>query len=899
MTWEKKIFICILLFISYFFPSVLARASDSGKIIRAIEVKGLTRIDEAELVDIICFRVGDTLDEQDLRAGVKRSFKKGIFYNIQVISAPYEGGVKLTYLVKEIPVINKIIVEGNEKFSQRRIKKMIPLKKGEDFKERLLNKAQNTLLEFYQRKGFPETRVNIVVEDTKKPASVNIVVNIVEGQALLVKNVIVPEDVRYLISIGSGDIYDRDKVDKNIRNLKNHFKKKNYISPVIGPYTFAKGELTIPVQNGPRLEVIFKNNSAVSTRKLKKEVPFMDSGEVSDELVSETVDRIRKLYASKGYYYAQVDYTVKRDEDIISVTFTISEGEKVLLREVAFTGISVNPEAVKKAILLKENKPYDDELLSSSEESLVDYYNALGYLQMEIVEIKKEFQNDGREIFIEFFIHEGTQTMIESIRIDGNEKITSSEIREILKLSEGLPYNEIDVADARHRVLSFYANQGYLSAHVEVKSMIDDNKAVVAFRIKENKPFVIGKIILRGNERTKAKIIKREYTFEEGERYSHQELTNVKQRLYKLGIFNEVSIDILESNEEGDTEFVRDMLVSVKEANAGSVEVGVGYGDYERFRGGFDISYRNLGGYNRQIGFRTELSTVEQKYVFNFKEPWFLNKPDVALNLFLLKEKTRSVNADTRSTRYKIDRLSFIAGVGKQLTESLKVGMGYEYSSIDTTDVDPGVVLSRDDVGTIDISAIIPSLFYDTRDDLFDATSGSVNRVVLKYASDLLLSEAEFIKGTFKSSWFFPIMKRFVFAVSFGGGAANGLGGTEELPLVERFFLGGGTTVRGYEQDTLGPKGEDDSPTGGNVFVLTNWEMRLPLGKGFGLVPFVDAGNVWQTLDDFDAELKYTVGAGLRYKTPVGPVRVDYGYKLNRDSGESTGEVHFSFGHAF
>jgi outer membrane protein insertion porin family len=142
-------------------------------------------------------------------------------------------------------------------------------------------------------------------------------------------------------------------------------------------------------------------------------------------------------------------------------------------------------------------------------------------------------------------------------------------------------------------------------------------------------------------------------------------------------------------------------------------------------------------------------------------------------------------------------------------------------------------------------------------------------------------------------------MKRFVFAVSFGGGAANGLGGTEELPLVERFFLGGGTTVRGYEQDTLGPKGEDDSPTGGNVFVLTNWEMRLPLGKGFGLVPFVDAGNVWQTLDDFDAELKYTVGAGLRYKTPVGPVRVDYGYKLNRDSGESTGEVHFSFGHAF
>ena len=128
---------------------------------------------------------------------------------------------------------------------------------------------------------------------------------------------------------------------------------------------------------------------------------------------------------------------------------------------------------------------------------------------------------------------------------------------------------------------------------------------------------------------------------------------------------------------------------------------------------------------------------------------------------------------------------------------------------------------------------------------------------------------------------------------------AYGLGENEELPLIERFFLGGRSSVRGYSYDSLGPKGDDGNPTGGNVFALTNWELRYSLGKGFGLVTFIDAGNVWQTIDDVQGELKYTAGAGLRYNTPVGPIRVDYGHKMNKDKGDSSGEVHFSFGHAF
>ncbi|MBC8414496.1 outer membrane protein assembly factor, partial [bacterium] len=259
----------------------------------------------------------------------------------------------------------------------------------------------------------------------------------------------------------------------------------------------------------------------------------------------------------------------------------------------------------------------------------------------------------------------------------------------------------------------------------------------------------------------------------------------------------------------------------------------------------------------------------------------------------------RSINIESRDIRYKIDKFSLITGVEKSLSPRLQVALNYEYSFVKTTDVKPGVILTREDAGTISIASISPSFFYDTRDDVFDPTSGSLNGIVLKFASRALLSETEFLKATFQSSWFFPVVYDAVFALSFRGGLAFSLDNLDELPLVERFFLGGRRTVRGYSKDTLGPRGQDGDPTGGNIFTLFNSEIRIPVWKGLGVVGFIDGGNVWRTIQDIRSELKFTAGGGLRYKTPVGPVRVDYGFKLNEESGDTSGEVHFSFGHAF
>ncbi len=876
-------------------------SQDGGpeRVISAIEVRGLTRMEDEELIDLISLRIGDALSRRELSRGIRRAFQKGIFQDIKAVTEPYGDGVKLIYYAREIPRVDKIVIQGNQNISKKTLRGKYYFKEGEDFREEYLDSARLSLLEFYHKKGYPDADIQITVEPADKQSQVNIHIKIQEGQPLIIREIEIEDDLRRIIMVREGSVFDTDELEKDIKRTEEYYKKRNYIKPVAGPYRFSNGILTVPVNPGVRFEIKFKNNTSFSDGKLEKELTFIENEEITDEAIAETADRIKRFYVSNGYYGAQVAAGVERNDDVIRITFIIFEGEIAVLRKISFSGTSINPEGIKKILPFDENKPFNNNLLDESSESIIRFYNALGYLQADVVEIKKDFQNNGGDIYLEYVISEGTRTIIKTVDITGNKQIDDPQLRNELNLKEEAPYNVIDIGDARRRVLSLYTRYGYLDAGVDVESKIDRGNAFLTYIITENKPSIIGKILLKGNQKTKAKIIMREFTLKEGDPYNYEEISRIKQRLYKLGIFSEVAIDVLEGGIQTDDKIIRDMLVSLKEGKSGSVEISLGYGDYEQVRGTLEISYRNIGGYNRQVGFRTDQNSVERRYIFNFREPWLFNWPDVPLKIFLIREDKRGINIDTREVLYKIDKQSFIAGIEKEIAEGLKIGLDYEYSFTDTKDVAEDVILSREDTGTLGISSLSPSIYFDKRNDPFDPTSGSLHGIVVKYASRELLSEAEFIKGTIQSSWYIQLIRPVVLAFSLRGGMAYGFGDDEELPLIERFFLGGRSTVRGYSHDALGPKGDDDNPTGGNIFALTNWELRFSLGKGFGLVTFIDAGNVWKTIDDVDDELKYTAGVGFRYNTPVGPVRIDYGHKMNKEEGDSSGEVHFSFGHAF
>jgi outer membrane protein insertion porin family len=896
----------ILIFITslFFFPSV-GYASEPADVIMSIEVEGLTRINKEEFIDLVSFHVGERLNRDRLSHGIRRAFSTGIFLDIKAVSERHGGGIRLTYRVREIPIVEGISVRGNRAVRDRDIRKAFVFREGEGFIDDLLDSAGEDLVSLYHGRGFPRAKIDFVVSDDRRAGNVDILIEVEEGEPQLISKIHLPDHLRSYLRMSEGDILDMRKLEKGMMRIRKHLKKQKHVQPVVGPYSYTDGELSIPVEPGPKLMITFQHNRSVRTKALRKKLTFFEDEEVNDELIEASLERITAFYHSQGFLDAEVAAAVSREKEVIRVDYYVFEGDKVFVRRIRFSGSSLLPRVLQSIVHVKEKKPYDSERLKSSREAITRFYNALGFLNASVSDIREEYDADGKGVDIEFVIDEGTQVLIGEIDISGNSVIGTDVIRNVLRFHEGDPYNAIDVGDSRYRVQALYSRFGYLDAVVEMKSLIDDDEASIKLVIRENRLSVAGKIIIRGNVKTKSKIIKREFTIEEGDPYNLEEITRTKQKLYRLGLFSEVSIEILEHagyhdpsavNKKG---HVRDVLVKLKESRPGAVELGIGYSDYEKLRGSIDISYRNIGGYHRQVGLRAEKNAVSERYVLYYREPWLFDRPNLPFNAYLTKEQKEVINIDTKDLLYKIDKTSFVAGVEMNLARNVKAGLNYEYSINDTSEVDPDVILSRDDTGTLGIGSVSPSVFYDTRDDPFEPSSGSLNGIAMKFASRLYFSETEFIKGTFQSSWYFLLRKGIVLAASLKGGAGHAFGATEELPLIERFFLGGRTTVRGYGNDLLGPKGEDGDPTGGNVFALINSELRFSLRKGFGIVTFIDGGNVWQLVHDIEPELKFTAGAGLRYRTPVGPLRIDYGHKLNRAKDESAGELHFSFGHAF
>jgi len=896
---HKGLIISVTFFFLFTICSLLlppARASDPEGTIKAIEVEGLTRMKEEELIDLICLHEGDRLDRRTLARGIKRAFKKGIFLDIKAVAKEYQDGLVLRYIVKEVPLIKDIVINGNLWLSSSDIKDAFLFKKGGELREELLQRAKRGLITFFHRKGFINAKVDIRVVD----AGINrkeIIIDVNEGEPLIIKRINAPPEIIKYLTLKGGSLLDMDIIEQDIREIENIYRRKGYINPVVGPYRFHDGELTIPVRKGPRLEVLVSGNTAFSTDDLLKLIDPTKYKRLTQDRVEDMVHVIKKQYMRKGYPYVEVAVGIEREEGLIRLKIFISEGRRMTIKGIRLTGASLSEDVLKGIIRLKPGDPYNPDLINDTREALKGFYNALGYIHMEVEDVR-EYPDQHGGVEIEFVIKEGTQVRIGSIDVKGNISIDEQGIRDAIGLEPDSPYNTLDIEDARYRVLALYRQNGFLDAEVRVKRIFVKDKARLEFEINEGVPSYLGKVIIRGNRKTKDEVIMREIRLREGDRIDYDELMRIREALFRLDLFDEVSMDLLMPY-EADGRVLRDMLITVKESKPGSVDVAIGYGDYEQLRGSLRISYRNLGGYNRQVSLGVEMSAMKSRYDLNFREPWLFDIPDLPLTLSLVKEARRVINLDTRDLLYRVKKLSFVASTERRLKRGLKAGLSYEYSSVKTTDVAQGVILSREDTGTVGISSISPSIFYDKRDDPFDPASGSLNGVVLKFASRLFLSEVDFIKGVFQSSWYTRLYKGIVFAFSVKGGIAHAFGETEELPLIERFFLGGRNTVRGYSHDTLGPKAEDGSPTGGNAFAQVNAELRIPVKGGLGIVTFIDGGNVWRLIEDVDMDLRYTVGAGLRYRTPVGPVRIDYGHKLNRLPDESRGEFHFSIGHAF
>ena len=898
-------------------PVHASPGSYSGMTITRIEVKddrGEPWPRPGQVLPLIVVKPGDLLTGSAVREGIATLYLKGIFKDIRVEAFPDDGGVRLEYVVTPITVVDTIAIHGNSAVSTGTILDMLASIQGKELREEKLSSLKTDLLAYYQSEGFYDAAVAFRSEPLKEPNRVALHVDIRESIPTLLAEITfsgnsVFKDKQLLRAMKSkkGSPLKRERLLVKDREaiLKKYFDA-GYPAAKVGPvdtgFRDSRAFVHIQCDEGPHVITRFTGNREFSTKTLTKNLLIWSEHDISDSVVESSVDKIKALYREKGYTEVTIDVIKTEQPGLLELVFKIQEGPQVMVKEITVRGNTVfTARDIKKQMALREpgwftSHPYQEDLLDKDVENLRARYLDTGYLSVAVNQ-NTVMSSDKNTAVVMIEIVEGPQTRTGSITFEGNTAFTAAKLLDTVNLKPGAPFNERLTDEDKYRILMAYSNKAYLYARVDVEKTPHDGTVDVHYRITEDRPVSIGRIILRGNVRTRDDVIMRELLVKEGDPYDYGAILTSQQRIYHFGYFRVARFDPVHP---GEKEYITDMLFTVEERPAGAVTLSVGYGDLDRLRGSVEVSHRNLWGTARYTSLRYEQSDILKRAIFNFQQPWILGYK-LENKFSLVWSDSEKLNSDTREIYYKSRKTVASFGVEKTF-KNLTPSLTYQFENVVNYDVLQAAELTAEDSGRVLVSSLSPALIWDLRDDVFNPRRGALYGIILKEALKELWSQADFSKLTVQGSWFLPIDTA-VLALSTRAGMAWPFRETTEVPIHERFYAGGSTTVRGFTQDSIGPSGLDANgdliPTGGSSMLVLNVELRLNPGEGFGVVLFCDAGNVWVGQEIDVGNLRSACGAGIRYGTPVGPLRIDYGLKTHQLPGESPGELHFNIGNTF
>ena len=898
-------------------PVHASPGSYSGMTITRIEVKddrGEPWPRPGQVLPLIVVKPGDRLAGAAVRDGIATLYLKGIFKDIRVEAFPDDGGVRLEYIVTPITVVDTIAIHGNSAVPTSTILDMLASIRGKELREERLSALKTDLLAHYQSAGFYDAAVAFRSEPLKEPNLVALHVDIRESIPTLLSDITFSgntvfndKQLRRAMKSKKGSPLKRELLlDTDKEAILKKYYDAGYPAAKVGPvdmgFRDSRAFVHIQCDEGPHVITRFTGNREFSAKTLTRNLLVWSEHDISDSIVESSVDKIKALYREEGYAEVAIEVIKTEQPGLLDLEFKIQEGPRVIVKEIQVRGNTVfTAKDIKKQMALRESgwfrsRPFREDLLDKDVENLRARYLDTGYLSVAVIQNTVR-SSDKSTASVTIEIVEGPQTRTGSITFEGNTAFTAAKLLDTVMLKPGAPFNERLVDEDKYRILMAYSNKAYLYARVDVEKTPHDGTVDVHYRITEDRPVSIGRIILRGNQRTRDDVIMRELLVKEGDPYDYGAILQSQQRIYRFGYFRVARFDPVHP---GEKEYITDMLFTVEERPAGAVTLSAGYGDLDRLRGSVEVSHRNLWGTARYASLRYEQSDILKRAIFNFQEPWILGyKLDNKLSL--VWSDSEKLNSDTREIYYKSRKTVASFGVEKTF-KNLTPSLTYAFENVVNYDVLQAAELTPEDSGRVLVSSLSPALIWDLRDDVFNPRRGALYGIILKEALKELWSQADFSKLTVQGSWFLPINTS-VLALSVRAGMAWPFRDTTEVPIHERFYVGGSTTVRGFTQDSIGPSGLDANgdliPTGGSSMTVLNVELRLNAGEGFGVVFFCDAGNVWVGQEIDFGNLRSACGAGIRYGTPVGPLRIDYGQKTHQLPGESPGEFHFNIGNTF
>ncbi len=686
--------------------------------------------------------------------------------------------------------------------------------------------------------------------------------------------------------------------------------------------------VVFPLDVGPKIEVEVAGGD-LTKLKNKGLLPFLGETGYDEALVLTSVAKIKDEYQRQGHYHVKVEHDEKLEGDRYVLRLTIEPGPVYTLRDVRFTGNAAFPAkdldeltvVSKRRLLAIGSGRLIESELAQDVRNVRAFYLLQGFPNAEVGPPKIEEQ--GENLSVEIPIREGRRERIGAVTYTGfdPEHLEPGRLSPPLKLGEGDPYHPQIVEAAVERLRGELSAAGFSEARVSAEEIWNPEHDRVDLEISalEGPRVTVDRIIVRGNRHTDSEVIRRTLGLKSGDAVSDAKLLEVERTLYKLNIFSRVEVERVRSALDDTT---RDVLVRVQEGKPITLTYGFGYDSDDGWRGLLGFNHSNVGGQAYALRSDFRLSSTSSRFRLLFDQPYVFHLAQ-PLTTSVFYERGLAAQKAFELTRYGA-RTETTDAVGKHG----RFALGLDYRVVEVDKLAAGVGLSdlERDAQPVQLANLYPSFLYDRRDDPVLPSRGFSSLAQLQYSFPLLGAQGDFLKVFLQHTQLFPwhVGKRGRELVVAASVRAGGIEAFRELAsadlssdlasrnifISERFFSGGSTTHRAFSRDELGipgetlilPEGKSSYvPIGGNGLLLANLELRFPLAGALGGVVFADSGNVWADWRDIDpSEVRNGVGVGLRYLSPIGPLRIDFGWKLDREPREKKGvQVSFTFGNPF
>lgn len=697
----------------------------------------------------------------------------------------------------------------------------------------------------------------------------------------LLRSEVVSEDIKSIYAMGYFESVDAQMTD--------------------GP---AGKVLTFVVQENPTVsEVKVTGNKKIKDKDIMAALSTKAFAILSRSQVNDDVQKILRLYQQKGYFAADVksSITFPQDPRKALVTFQIDENKKIYIRKISFSGNENFSDRKLRGVMQTKEKDWifslftergilQRDILEADVDRLTVFYHDKGFMDARIGTPEVTREEDGFHIQVP--VQEGERYKVKSVSLSGDAYEGKGDLTKKLEIEPSSYFSREGLRKDLDYLSRAYMDEGYAYTEVDPKVQRDPStkSADVDYVVRKGELTRIGTITVTGNTKTRDKVIRREMQLNEGDIFSSTNLENSLNRLKRLDFFEQVEIVPSESEQKG----VMNLLVRVKEKFTGTVSVGGGYSSDDGFFASGEITQRNFQGRGQYVAFKGHLGQESSRFVGSFTEPWIFDRP-ISLGIDLYNWRREYTDFDKDAVGGRI-RSGFLFGNYSKFTAY------YTLENAEVSDIQSSSsAYLQSQEGKFLKSSITLGVERDTTDHPFLPTRGSVNTLTTETSAGFLGSESDFVRAEFHSGWFFPIFWKFVGYVRGEVGQIWELEGRPDdsaVPIYERFFLGGINSLRGFKWGDVGPtKGND--VVGGLQYVEANAELLFPVYEKLGVrgVVFFDIGNASES--GWDIDWRYDAGLGLRWNSPLGPLRLEWGYNLDRRKGEEPYQWQFSAGAFF